>query len=102
MKASSSNIRCSFFALMKVLLLITSIFFVFSLHAQIRIKAVGDVMMGSYTPSTIIPPNNGQVFVDSIARYLDSADITFGNLDGVNNSVYNSRRLGQCQFRGTW
>ena len=83
MKASSSNIRCSFFALMKVLLLITSIFFVFSLHAQIRIKAVGDVMMGSYTPSTIIPPNNGQVFVDSIARYLDSADITFGNLEGV-------------------
>jgi len=50
---------------------------------QTRIKAVGDIMMGSYTPRTIIPSHNGQVFIDSIARHLDSADITFGNLEGV-------------------
>lgn len=50
---------------------------------SLRIKAVGDIMMGSYTPSTLLPPDSGKVFVDSIAAYLDSADITFGNLEGV-------------------
>lgn len=50
---------------------------------SLRIKAVGDIMMGSYTPSTLLPPDSGKVFVDSIAAYLDSADVTFGNLEGV-------------------
>ena len=40
-------------------------------------------MMGSYTPRPITPINNGKVFIDSIADYLDSADITFGNIEGV-------------------
>ncbi len=72
--------------------------------AQIRIKAVGDVMMGSRTPRTIIPPNNGQAFVDSTAHLLEGADITFGNLEGVfvNKGVRPqkcaeaSRRAGKC------
>lgn len=40
-------------------------------------------MLGSRTPSTITPPDNGKQFVDSIAPYLDSVDICFGNLEGV-------------------
>ncbi len=52
-------------------------------YAQIRVKAVGDVMLGSRTPNPIIPPNNGQIFIDSCAHLLDSADITFANLEGV-------------------
>ncbi len=50
---------------------------------QLRIKAVGDIMMGSYTPTTVLPPRLGQEFIDSTAYLLDSADITFGNLEGV-------------------
>lgn len=51
--------------------------------AQLNIKAVGDVMMGSRTPKTVIPPKNGKVFIDSTAKLLKDADITFGNLEGV-------------------
>ena len=68
----------------KPLLLVICYLLISSLSiAQTRIKAVGDVMMGSYTPRTITPPNNGQIFIDSIADYLDSAAITFGNIEGV-------------------
>ena len=53
-------------------------------HAQtFRIKAVGDIMLGSVTPTQILPANQGAVFVEAIAPYLDSADVTFGNLEGV-------------------
>jgi hypothetical protein len=75
-----------------------------SSSAQIHIKAVGDIMMGSYTPRTIIPPNNGQVFIDSIAPYLDSSSITFGNIEGVfvtkaltpRKCRPESRKAGRC------
>jgi hypothetical protein len=53
------------------------------LTAQIRIKAVGDVLLGSLTPQTFIPPQQGQIFVDSIGAYLRGADITFGNFEAA-------------------
>ena len=49
---------------------------------SITIKAVGDIMLGSVTPTKVLPQNK-HVFADSIAQYLDNADITFGNLEGV-------------------
>ncbi len=72
--------------------------------AQLRIKAVGDVMMGSRTPNKIVPPQNGKVFIDSTAKLLSDADITFGNLEGVfvNENVKPqkcsaaSRNAGRC------
>lgn len=65
-------------------ILLLSIFLISTLtYSQTRLKAVGDVMMGSYTPRPVTPPNNGQLFIDSIAQHLDSADITFGNIEGV-------------------
>ncbi|RKY98759.1 MAG: hypothetical protein DRQ13_03190, partial [Ignavibacteriae bacterium] len=51
--------------------------------SQIRIKAVGDIMLGSVTPKTILPPDNGNEFVSSIRKYLTEADIVFGNLEGA-------------------
>lgn len=53
-----------------------------NLSAQIKIKAVGDVMLGSVTPKEFLPPNNGKIFTDSIGQYLSEADIVFGNLEG--------------------
>lgn len=70
----------------------------------LRIKAVGDIMLGSKTPRPIMPKGNGEVFADSIARYLDGADITFGNLEGVfvtdgvepKKCSEASRKAGRC------
>lgn len=53
-----------------------------SLSAQIKIKAVGDIMPGSVTPKKILPPLKGIEFVKSIGQYLSGADIVFGNLEG--------------------
>ena len=52
-------------------------------YAQtIRIKAVGDVMLGSVTPRKVLP-SKARVFADSIGNHLQGADITFANLEGV-------------------
>jgi len=50
--------------------------------AQITVNAVGDIMLGSVTPKTVLPPDNGNEFVESISQYLSGADIVFGNLEG--------------------
>lgn len=89
----------------KTLLLILLLFTVSSLSAQtLRIKAVGDIMLGSVTPRPIVPEGNGEVFARNIAQYLDSADVTFGNLEGVfitegvdpKKCSEASRKAGRC------
>ncbi len=73
-------------------------------YTQIRLKAVGDIMLGSVTPDPIIPLHNGRIFADSIASSLKGADITMGNLEGVFiNSSFEpkkcskeSREAGRC------
>ncbi len=50
---------------------------------QIRIKAVGDIMLGSVTPKTILPREQGMEFVNAVKNYLSEADIVFGNLEGA-------------------
>lgn len=54
----------------------------FLAEAQITVNAVGDVMLGSVTPKSILPPNNGEEFVEAIGEYLTGADVVFGNLEG--------------------
>lgn len=77
----------------------------FFINAQtLRIKAVGDIMLGSVTPRPLLPQGNGEVFGESIGSYLDSADITFGNLEGVfitdgvepKKCSEASRKAGRC------
>jgi len=72
--------------------------------SQIRIKAVGDIMLGSVTPKTILPPNKGNEFVSSIGKYFTEADIVFGNLEGaiIKDGMQpvkcseKSRKAGRC------
>ncbi len=72
--------------------------------SQIRIKAVGDVMLGSVTPRTILPPDDANEFVSSIGEYLTKADIVFGNLEGaiIKDGMQpvkcsdKSRKAGRC------
>jgi hypothetical protein len=87
-----------------LVIVITALSSATSLYAQIRIIAVGDVLLGSYTPQTFIPPQNGQIFVDSIGAYLRGADITFGNFEAAfvregmkpQKCAEASRRRGVC------
>jgi poly-gamma-glutamate capsule biosynthesis protein CapA/YwtB (metallophosphatase superfamily) len=50
----------------------------------INITAVGDIMMGTDYPSTrSLPPEDGKTLFRDVKHFLDSADLTFGNLEGV-------------------
>lgn len=85
-------------------LLILCLAFNFTVTGQITIKAVGDVMLGSVTPKTILPPDSGNEFVESIGKYLFGADIVFGNLEGAlikddmkpQKCKEDSRKAGRC------
>ncbi|WP_229704663.1 CapA family protein [Mucilaginibacter phyllosphaerae] len=50
----------------------------------INIAAVGDIMLGSsYPDSTFLPADGAKNTFNTTAQYLQKADITFGNLEGV-------------------
>jgi poly-gamma-glutamate capsule biosynthesis protein CapA/YwtB (metallophosphatase superfamily) len=50
----------------------------------ISIIGVGDMMLGTHYPSTsYLPPNEGRDLLSPVKSILESADITFGNLEGT-------------------
>ena len=49
----------------------------------ICIRAVGDIMMGSLTPRPVLPDENHLKQARKMKKYLEGADIVFGNLEGV-------------------
>ena len=54
------------------------------LQDTIKIKAVGDIMLGTNFPDhTYLPPDQGKQMLASVNQYLRGADILFGNLEGV-------------------
>ncbi len=51
---------------------------------QISIIGVGDIMMGTnYPDASYLPANNGRNLLAPVEDILSSADVTFGNLEGV-------------------
>jgi len=52
-------------------------------RADIRITAVGDIMLGTNFPDDRLAPDDGAHLLKAITPILNSADITFGNLEGV-------------------
>jgi hypothetical protein len=71
---------------------------------NLTLKAVGDMMLGSRTPKSIIPTDSGKAFVRNIAPLLRDAQIVFGNCEGVfatsdmqpSKCSEASRRAGKC------
>lgn len=54
------------------------------LKDTLRIIGVGDIMMGTNFPNeSYLPPDDGQYLLKDVAAILSSADVTFGNLEGV-------------------
>lgn len=50
---------------------------------RLTIAAVGDMMIGTDYPRNHLPDDDGVGFLADVAPYLSSADIAFGNLEGV-------------------
>jgi len=50
---------------------------------RISIAAVGDMMLGTDYPENHLPDDDGVSFLAQVTPALSSADITFGNLEGV-------------------
>lgn len=48
----------------------------------IRLRAVGDLMIGSDFPEPMLPPDDAAHYFDGISDWLRDADVTFGNLEG--------------------
>jgi poly-gamma-glutamate capsule biosynthesis protein CapA/YwtB (metallophosphatase superfamily) len=51
--------------------------------ARLTIAAVGDMMLGTDYPENHLPDDDGVGFLAAVTPLLSSADITFGNLEGV-------------------
>lgn len=50
---------------------------------DIRISAVGDIMLGTNFPDDRLAPNDGALLLQAVSPILQKADISFGNLEGV-------------------
>ncbi len=50
--------------------------------AAIRLRAVGDLMIGTDFPAGALPPDDGAGAFAKVKTLLQDADITFGNLEG--------------------
>ena len=50
---------------------------------RISIASVGDMMIGTDFPENHLPDDDGVSFLADVTPYLSSADIAFGNLEGV-------------------
>ena len=50
---------------------------------RITIASVGDMMIGTDCPENHLPDDDGVGFLEAVTPALSSADITFGNLEGV-------------------
>ncbi len=49
---------------------------------SVRIRAVGDIMMGTDFPAGCLPPDGGAGAFAAVQGLLSDADLTFGNLEG--------------------
>ena len=50
--------------------------------ATVRLRAVGDLMIGTAFPEGYLPPNGGADTFTAVKSLLQDADVTFGNLEG--------------------
>ena len=52
------------------------------LTGTLRIRAAGDMMLGTSFPDGYLPPDDGAHLLDDVAALLADADLTFANLEG--------------------
>lgn len=65
----------------------------------VRLRAVGDVMLGTTVPEGHLPPDDGATLLSAVAPLLQDADLTFANLEGPlcdNGTSTKCRKSGNC------
>lgn len=67
--------------------------------ATVRLRAVGDVMMGTDFPEGLLPPDDGAGVLAGVKALLQDADFTFVNLEGPlcdSGTTNKCRKGGNC------
>lgn len=65
----------------------------------LRVRAVGDVMLGTTVPEGKLPPEDGAHLLDGVADALRDADLTFANFEGPlcdSGTSSKCRKGGNC------
>jgi poly-gamma-glutamate capsule biosynthesis protein CapA/YwtB (metallophosphatase superfamily) len=65
----------------------------------LRLRAVGDVMLGTAVPEGKLPPDDGAALLAAVAPLLKDADVTFANFEGPlcdSGTSAKCRRGGNC------
>lgn len=65
----------------------------------LRLRAVGDVMLGTTVPEGKLPPDDGAHLLDAVLPLLRDADLTFANLEGPlcdSGTSAKCRKGGNC------
>ena len=65
----------------------------------LRLRAVGDVMLGTSVPEGKLPPNDGADLLAGVSALLQDADVTFANLEGPlcdSGTSAKCRKGGNC------
>lgn len=65
----------------------------------LRLRAVGDVMLGTSVPEGKLPPDDGAHLLDAVAPLLADAELTFANLEGPlcdSGTSAKCRKGGNC------
>jgi hypothetical protein len=68
-------------------------------RSLLRLRAVGDMMLGTSVPEGCLPPDDGAHLLDEVAPLLRDADVTFANLEGPlcdSGSSAKCRKGGNC------
>lgn len=61
----------------------------------LRLRAVGDIMLGTDFPAGYLPPDDGAKLLDDVKDWLRDADLTFGNLEGPLCDGGTTRKCGE-------
>lgn len=65
----------------------------------LRLRAVGDMMLGTSVPEGHLPPDDGRHLLDDVAPLLQDADVTFANFEGPlcdSGSSSKCKKGGNC------
>lgn len=65
----------------------------------LRLRAVGDVMLGTTVPEGKLPPNDGADLLSAVLPLLQDADLTFANMEGPlcdSGTSAKCRKGGNC------